>query len=279
MHRQLIINADDFGLTPGVTEGIIHGAQTGCISSTSVMINQVMHHRIDFNSSNKEKFGFGIHLNITTGLPILPPEDLNTLVRADGHFTGPDLVFQHCESINLIQVEKEWRAQIIGFLIKFGRPDHLDSHHHVHLHPRLFPVFLQIAGEMRIPIRFPILMENLDGFPYDPLLNGLNEEITAEVLQEDMSLLEQSSVRFPDYFCDDFITPNIDNPEKLLEFIHHLPEGITEMMCHPGYLDDMLYQLSSYTQVRVDELKALTAPQLKGIFDHENIELVGFNRI
>ena len=98
------------------------------------------------------------------------------------------------------------------------------------------------------------------------------------MLKEDLQILEQSRVRFPDYFIDDFITPNIDQP-TFMEFIQHLPEGITEMMCHPGYLDDMLYQLSSYTQIRVDELKALTAPQLRGIFEHEEVDLVGFHRI
>jgi chitin disaccharide deacetylase len=276
IHRQLIINADDYGLTPGVSEGIIQGHLTGCITSTSVMINQFMHHRMEINTASLPNMGFGIHLNITTGKPILPPEDLTTLVNPDRKFIGVEHVFNQAESINLIQVEKEWRAQIIGFLIKFGRPDHIDSHHHVHLHPRFFPIVLQIAGEMRVPIRFPIQMDDLEGFPYDSSISGLSEDITREILRDDLTLLQPSGIRFPDYFCDDFITPNIDNPTKLLEYIHHLPEGVTEMMCHPGYLDDELFQLSSYTQIRVEELKALTAPQLRGLFEHEQVELINY---
>ncbi len=279
MRRKLIINADDFGLTHGVTEGIIHGAYNGCITSTSVMVNQLMHFRINPTLADPGKPGVGVHLNITTGKPVLPPEDLSTLVDSNGDFKGEEFIFDNMDSLNLIQIEKEWRAQIIGFLIKFGRPDHLNSHHHVHLHPRLFTVLVQIAGEMRIPIRFPILMDNLDGFPYDPSLSGLSNRITPEVLSQNLPLLERVGLRFPDYFCDDFITPNINNPEKLVEFIQHLPEGITEMMCHPGFLDDTLFQLSTYTQIRVDELKALTTPQLKNIFKQENIELVGYSRV
>lgn len=279
MRRQLIINADDFGLTPGVTEGILQGAMAGCITSTSVMINQFMHQHLAVDPGLHQNLGFGVHLNITTGQPVLPPEDLSTLVGADGAFQGAKYVYEHINELNLIQIEKEWRAQVIGFLIKFGRPDHIDSHHHVHLQPRLFQLFLQIAGEMRTPIRFPIAMDEIKGFPYTEELRGLTEQITPEVLDRNYHLLSQTDLRFPDYFCDDFITPNIHNPERLMEFIHHLPEGITEMMCHPGYLDDMLFQISTYTQIRVDELKALTAPQLGGLFEHENVELVKFSRV
>ena len=279
MRRQLIINADDFGLTPGVTEGIIYCSQSGCVTSTSVMVNHLMHQRISVNSSTKDYLGMGVHLNLTSGKPILPPEDLNTMVKPDGEFIGVDYLFQHPDLVNIIQVEKEWRAQIIGFLVKFGRPDHLDSHHHIHLLPRFFQVFLQIAEEMRIPIRFPVLMNELEGFPSDSLLSGLSNDIAEEMLADDLALLERSSVRFPDYFVDDFITPNIDQPEKLNEFIQHLPEGVTEMICHPGYLDDLLFQVSSYTQIRVDELKAITAPQLAGLFAHEQIDLISFGKI
>lgn len=279
MRRQLIINADDFGLTPGVTEGILQGATFGCITSSSVMINHIMHQHQNVDGDAVRPLGMGVHLNLTSGKPILPPEDLSTLVHPEGIFRDAQFIFEHDDVLNLIQVEKEWRAQIIGFLIKFGRPDHLDSHHHIHLLPRLFPILLQIAGEMRIPVRFPISMDDLDGFPYQAELSGLNDYITSDMLAEDLKMIEKSDVRFPDYFSDDFITPNIDNPDKLVECIHHLPEGVTEMMCHPGYLDDLLYQTSSHTQERVDELKALTAPQLKGLFAHEEIELINFSRI
>jgi chitin disaccharide deacetylase len=279
MHRQLIINADDFGLTPGVTEGILYGAKAGCVSSTTVMVNQFMHLKLSFDPTTAKQLGMGVHLNLTSGKPILPAEDLSTLVVPEGNFRGKDFIYHHADVVNLVQVEKEWRAQVIGFLIKFGQPDHIDSHHHIHLLPQLFPIFLQIAGEMRIPIRFPILMDGLDGFPYQPNYSGMPEEISQEVINEDLKILEQSGVRFPDYFIDDFITPNIDQPDVLMEFFHHLPEGVTEMMCHPGYLDDLLYQMSTFTQIRVDQLKALTAPQLRGILEHEQIDLIGFHQI
>ena len=170
MHRQLIINADDFGLTPGVTEGILYGAKAGCVSSTTVMVNQFMHLKLSFDPTTAKQLGMGVHLNLTSGKPILPAEDLSTLVVRKVISVGKDFIYHHADVVNLVQVEKEWRAQVIGFLIKFGRPDHLDSHHHIHLLPQLFPIFLQIAGEMRIPIRFPIPMDDMEGFPYQPSL-------------------------------------------------------------------------------------------------------------
>lgn len=279
MHRKLIINADDFGLTPGVSEGITHGGESGIITSTSVMMNQMMHQKITAPLHSSSPLGRGVHLNITTGFPVLPPEDLSTLVQPDGSFLNSDKIFDQIDRLNLIQVEKEWRAQIIGFLIKFGQPDHLNSHHHIHLHPRLFPIFAQIAGEMRIPIRFPIQMDPLDVSSFSDEFYGLSDRITPKELQANIQVLERACLRFPDYFCDDFITPHLDEPEELQKYIRHLPEGITEMMCHPGFLDDQLFQVSTYTESRAEELKALTTPHLRGIFEKAKIELVNFSHV
>jgi predicted glycoside hydrolase/deacetylase ChbG (UPF0249 family) len=190
-----------------------------------------------------------------------------------------DSLFNQIDYLNLIQVEKEWRAQIIGFLIKFGQPDHLDSHHHIHLHPRLFPVFAQIAGEMRVPIRFPIQMDPLDVPDFDDSFYGLSEQISKEDMQLNIPILERACLRFPDYFCDDFITSHIDQPDILQQYINQLPEGVTEMMCHPGFLDDTLFQVSTYTEYRVNELKALTSPHLRGLFESAGIELVDFSHV
>lgn len=279
MHRQLIINADDFGLTPGVAEGILHGAKSGYITSTSVMVNQLMHQQLSIDPSALQSLGFGVHLNITTGKPILPPEDLSTLVDTAGIFHNIEYVLGHLDDINPLQVEKEWRAQVIGFLIKFGRPDHLDSHHHLHLLPPFFPIFLQIAEEMHVPVRFPISPVGVGRFQGSSEGFRLSPYITDAILEEDYKLLAQTGTRFPDYFCKDFITPTIGRPEMLHKFLENLPQGITEMICHPGYLDDTLFQLSSYTQVRVEELKALTDPSLEEILTSAQVELIRYNRV
>jgi len=222
--------------------------------------------------------GFGVHLNLTSGKPILPAEDVTTFVDKDGTFIKSDIFFQDIEKINILQVEKEWRTQITAFLIKFGRPDHLDSHHHIHLHPLLFPLFLQIAGELRTPIRFPILLDMVPAITPEFNQNGLGQNISLDMIKEDMEIMKFSGIRTPDYFCDNFITPNIEKPEILKQIFHDLPEGITEIMCHPGSMDETARSFSNYP-TREEELRTLQSDLLRPILEEENIQLTRFTTI
>lgn len=276
--RRLIINADDYGLSPAVSNGILTACSEGVVTSTSVMINHMVYQAQSFPAERNIYPGFGVHLNLTSGKPILPAVDVSTIVNANGEFFKARHFFRQIQKANVLQIEKEWRTQITAFLIKFGRPDHLDSHHHVHLHPLLFPVFLQIAGELRCPIRFPILPDMVREFRELPAYSGLGHDITQKMLVEDLQIMQYSGVRTPDYFCDNFITPNIDHPEIVRSILQQLPEGITEMMCHPGLLDDTARSLSNY-KTREEELQTLQAAWIRPMLEEENILLARFTQI
>jgi len=276
--RKLIINADDYGLSPAVSKGILSACSDGVVTSTSVMINHMVYQAQSFPSELNIYPGFGMHLNLTSGKPILPPVDVSTIVNSNGEFFKARYFFKQIHKANILQIEKEWRTQITAFLIKFGRPDHLDSHHHVHLHPLLFPIFLQIAGELRCPVRFPILPDMIAEIRDNPSMFGIGSEISRKMLQEDLRILQFSGVRTADYFCDNFITPNIDHPETVRSILKQLPEGITEMMCHPGNLDDTARSLSNY-KTRELELQTLKASWLRPMFEEENIQLTRFTSI
>jgi len=276
--RKLIINADDFGLSPSVSQGILSGCATGIVTSTSVMINHMVYQGQSFPSEGDVFPGFGVHLNLTSGKPILPAEDVTTIVDEDGTFIKAEKFFQEIDKLNILQIEKEWRTQITAFLIKFGRPDHLDSHHHIHLHPLLFPLFLQIAGELRTPVRFPILLDMIPAITPEFNQSALGQHISLDMLKEDIGIMKFAGIRTPDYFCDNFITPNMDKPEIIKQIIHELPEGITEIMCHPGYMDDTARSLSNYP-TREEELRSLQSEWLRPIFEEENIQLTRFTTI
>ncbi len=80
MGKYLIINADDFGLTGEVTSGIIDAFKTGVVTSTSVLINELIYEKISFNKSDCANLGFGLHLNLTQGRSILPAVDVSSLM-------------------------------------------------------------------------------------------------------------------------------------------------------------------------------------------------------
>ena len=276
--RRLIVNADDFGLSPSVSHGIMDACGSGIVTSTSVMINHMVYQGQSFPADANRFPGFGVHLNLTSGKPILPPVDVSTVVNASGEFHRSNQFFKRISEMNVLQIEKEWRTQITAFLIKFGRPDHLDSHHHVHLHPKLLPIILQIAGELRCPVRFPISLNMIPEIAAHSELSGLSKDITTAMLREDQEILQYSGVRSADYFCDNFFTYYQDRPEMIRSILKQLPEGITEVMCHPGQMDDTARSLSKY-KTREKELETLKQDWVRKILDDENILLSRFTSV
>lgn len=277
--RRLIINADDFGLTEGVNQAVVELARFGTLTDTSVLVNCAMHDQQSISPAKISNIGLGIHLNLTCGQPILPPEDLDTLVDGEGYFHKAEDFFRSLNQINLIQVEKEWRAQVVGFSIKFGRPDHLDSHHHIHLLPRLFPLFLQLASELQVPVRLPITWDLPSEVTRFGDFSGLGKHIDPEMVEHDSRLIQGTGIRFPDYFTENFL-PFLENDPKLLkEVFHNLPFGVTELMCHPAYVDQSLQVVSSYVDEREAERKSLMNSTLKDIFRAEEIELIRFQNV
>lgn len=277
MNKYLIINADDFGLTQGVTRGIIEAANTGVVTSTSVMINELIYEKITFNKKEFSRLGIGLHLNLTQGRPILPPVDVTSLVSLDGFFMKPDRLFARPENIHLAQVEKEWRAQIAAFRAVFGIPDHLDSHHHVHLYPTLFNIFCQLALEMKIPIRFPVEIENLPETQFLPYSFSDGIELHANQWNEQRNVLKMVKIGYPDHFMDNFFYTDKDKPGSIKKIIDSIPEGVNEMMSHPGYVDDRLLQISTYTTRREEELNELKSKTTRDLLKRSGIDLIKFS--
>lgn len=279
MSRYLIINADDFGLTQGVTRGILDAAMGGVVTSTSVMINELVYEKYTFKKSDCSRLGIGLHLNLTQGRPILPAVDVTSLVSFDGYFMKPEKLFAHPERIHIGQVEKEWRAQIAAFRTVFGIPDHLDSHHHVHLYPALFNLFCHLALELKLPIRFPVQIENLPETEFFPYSFSDGNDLHESQWMEEHNLLEMVKLSYPDHFMDNFFYTYKEEPDTIQKIIDSIPEGINEMMCHPGYMDDRLSRVSTYTTRREDELSCLKSSHIREILKRSGIELIRFSNI
>lgn len=279
MPRLLIVNADDFGYTSGVTQGIIRAHKQGIVTSTSLMVNMPLAAKaVELARRETPTLGLGLHLNLTAGRPVSPPEQVPALVRADGTFHSSADLIASLPSLEMSQVEFELRAQVARFSALAGHPpDHLDSHHHItYLSPPLLALMLRIASEIDAPIRWPL--------PDDPVAAeellvkmGLSSaegfaEGKAKVLT---ALVRSSMVRHPDRFYADFYGERATLGD-LLNLLVALPEGVSEIMCHPAELDDDLQVMSSYVEPRTRELSALTHPSARELIFAEGIQLICF---
>ena len=277
MGKYLIINADDFGLTGEVTSGIIDVFKSGVVTSTSVLINELIYEKISFNKSDCSNLGIGLHLNLTQGRSILPAVDVSSLMSFDGYFMKPEQLLAKPEKIHPAQVEKEWRAQLAAFRAVFGVPDHLDSHHHIHLFPSLFNIFCQLAVELSLPVRFPVQVENIPAINILPFSFADGIELHNSQWREEQSLLNLIKLSYPDHFMDNFFYLYKDQPEIIQQIITAFPEGISELMCHPGYTSTRLSQISTYTTRREEELVVLKRKSTRAILKNAGIDLIRFS--
>ncbi|MBC7879089.1 MAG: carbohydrate deacetylase [Anaerolineales bacterium] len=264
MPKQLIINSDDYGRTSDISRGIRESHTNGVVTSTTCMMN-IPTTSADIEVALREtpNLGLGVHLVLTAERPLLSREQLKTITNDDGSFLKLPILLSKVNQIDVEEVKAEWHAQVELFVKTTGRnPTHLDSHHHSsYFSPALFRAMLELAKEYDCAIRFP--------FTHD-----ISRELE-ETFKEVPSLIKEFNPRRPDVFIVDFYDEKATH-EELLGIINNVKDGSTEVMCHPGYVDDAFAKESSYNKQRETELEGLTDPAIKDAIQKNYIELTTF---
>ncbi|MCP8967682.1 chitin disaccharide deacetylase [Ectobacillus ponti] len=223
---ELVVTADDFGLSKGVNYGILEAHISGLVNSASLLMNMpATDHALQLARCHP-LLGVGVHLVLTAGRPLR--KDVPSLVNGQGSFHT--LAKLGRVQLNPAEAEAEWRAQIESCLAAGIRPTHLSSHHHVHGRPELAPVMERLAAAYDLPVRRCTNGEQLNAFS-DVLLTDFHGEGAEE-----------------DYFAT---------------IRERVADGVrAEVITHPGFLDADLLRLSAYTSSRVKELDILTTSRL-----------------
>lgn len=262
--KQLIINSDDYGRTPDISRGIREAHLKGVVTSTTCMMN-IPTTAADVAIALKEtpQLAMGVHLVLTMGRPIITREAGSSITDENGNFFKYVPFVEHVPQMDMEEIKAEWRAQIEAFIKAAGRkPTHLDSHHHSsYFAPQLFRGMLELAKEYDCAIRFPFT-------------NDISSELQ-ETHKHVPELIEEFNPRRPETFLVDFYDERA-NREELLRLIDSVSDGTTEIMCHPGYVDDALAKESVYNFQRERELKILTDPSIKEAIEANGIELITF---
>ncbi len=245
--KQLIVTADDFGLSPGVVDGIVDAHDRGIVTATSLMVNAPAADEAFSWAREHHSLGVGLHFVLTFGRPVGPAWPLGDLVDDNGDFLRAESG-AHAKA-SQSQVAAELRAQLERFEAHVGRPPtHIDGHHHVHAIPGILNTVIEAARRHRIPVRSP-------------------DEAT-------LGRLRAIGVASPDTFVDTFYGEDNVSVDKLVEILDELPEGTTELMCHPATEDAVLESLSSYTGARYKEHQTLVSAVVQQALSEREIELV-----
>src|SRR5215469_5830931 len=136
--KQLILNADDFGLTRGVNEGIIKAHREGVLTSSTLMAGAAAFDHAVALAKQNPQLGIGCHLVLVGGKAVSQPGDIPSLAFHDGSLPDSLGTFVARLSSGMIrakEIERELRAQVAKIRAAGIEPTHLDTHKHTHAHP------------------------------------------------------------------------------------------------------------------------------------------------
>jgi chitin disaccharide deacetylase len=278
-HRRLIVNADDYGRSRGISAGIREAHLRGIVTSTTVMIT-FPGAGDDLRQARDEcpSLGIGVHLCLTAGRPVLPADQVPSLVVADGDCPRRDSQLGRLAKLIPGEVRAELRAQI-ELVLGLGVPvDHLDSHHHAtYLDPTILAIMLDLAREYEVPVRNPIPHQGLRSAVTAGLAPPGTTTRAADALEATIATqLAAKNIPHPDLLVASFYGSGVGR-EKMLAILNDLPTGVSEIMCHPGYHDGSLE--STYNAQREEELRVLTDPLVRDQIEELGIELITFGEL
>lgn len=252
---RLIVNADDFGYTEGVTRGIVRAHREGIVTATTLMANAPDTAGAARMARAVPSLDVGLHVVFTYGRPLCAPAEIPSLVTTDGTFPRvDDLLRERRPAVD--EALREARAQYRRAQELLGRaPTHLDTHHWVHDLPALEDAMLALGRETGAAVR-----------THDGRQRGR---------------FRDAGVRTPDRFVREYQHTGRIGVDRLLALLEALAEdaGTTELMCHPGEPDAPLLAGSTYATERGIELAALTDPAVRDAVTRLRIELVDYRAL
>jgi len=251
MSKQLIVNADDCNLTLGVTEKILRCHDQGIVSSTSLIVSLPVSEHIVEEIKKRQSLGVGLHLNITIGKPTLKHSEVESLIGHDLFFKWPD--DYHAKKPDPEEVCREFENQIELFKKIFGKlPTHLDTHHQLHRGPFFLKIVAELAEKYHRPLRRPF---------FD---------------HEKQRALQTSNIPMTDHLFGQLDAAHYWKREALIQALNKIPEGISEIMCHPGKDDKDLRAVSSFSWGREEEAKLFASASLRKLIEKLGITLTHY---
>ncbi len=275
MSKRVIINADDYGITEGVNLSIKELSEAGVITSTAVMTNMPYYREI---VSLKNNIGAGIHLNLTEGAPVSGADKIPSLVNEDGiFFELPQLIKRVKQGlVSKAEASIELDAQTQKLIDTGIQPDHINSHESFLKYPFFVEIVKNIGKTHRIPAVRAFSQRKYD---YTRLLSPRKILVSMylayqkfEYKRADFKVADRQDSLLK--FGQDYQW----SCEKLKSILNDIPEGVLEIVVHPGHCDKDTLPLGEYVKEREVEHKVLSN-HINEIKNIPGVELIRFEDI
>jgi chitin disaccharide deacetylase len=285
--KRLIVNADGFGFTRGINRGIRDACEAGFIRSISVDANFPAVDELPDFLARFPGLSVGVHFNLTVGRPLLAPGQVPSLVDTSGELWGRQ--FRARARAGLLhegEMEAELDAQIALLGSLGAKLTHWDSHQGAHVQEPFRTAACRAATRAGIARMrtHDYWLPNFGGrLAHTPRFLARHPlRIATFAARRAMTwTCRQQGFRMADRAALLGVTPGTapHADETWVRLLRALPDGCTEVWCHPGYADADLRRHAALVDTRAAEVRALSNPGLVGLARDLRVELVGFSAI
>ena len=267
--RVLLVVADDFGIGPGTTAGILHLAAKGVVTGTVLLVNSpYAEEAVALWNRAGRSLDLGWHPNLTLDAPVSPAGQVSSLVDKDGKFypLGTFLSRWLLGRLAAREIEAEFRAQLARFRELTGQaPVLVNAHQHIILFPPLGSIILDV---MRSQGCFPYVRRVREPWPNQWRVPGArSRRLLLNTFGRSQSR-RQADRGFPgnDWLAGVTGPGWVRDPLFHRRWLQNTPGQIVEFVCHPGFEDRTLLnrdcvQGDGLLEWRMDELAQLDRPE------------------
>lgn len=280
--RKVIVNGDDFGLAVPVNEAIVEAHRRGVLTTASLMVGAAATGDAVQRARETPSLRVGLHVVLVEGTPVLPPHAIPDLVNPRGEFYDHPARagFRYaCGRGMRRQLEAEIRAQFQAFRATGLALDHADTHNHLHLHPRILSLILEVGRDyglaaMRLPNEPPFPSARAAG--KSPLTR-----LASWAALSPLTALMKRRLRRHGIRCNDFLFGMADTgamtEDIVVRFLRNLPPGVTEIYFHPSTrrCPEIDRTMPSYRHV--EEFETLVSARVRAAFDAAGVPRIAFS--
>ena len=273
----MIVNADDFGLSPEVNSGVIRAHRDGILGSASLMVAEKAAKDAGELARQNPALDVGLHAVVCRGRSILDATHLRGAVDSSGHFIENPVMAgmrYFFDSSMRAKMTDELRAQIERHLELVGNLNHIDGHLNFHVHPLFADILIDLAVEYKVPcIRLPreSVMTTLRLRRDHAPLKLVEAAIFRTLSRRTRRMMTERGLRSTDSLFGLHQSGHLDE-DYIVGVIDKLRDGTTELYFHPA-ADVGGIPPSAAAQL---EVEILTSPRVREAIDRNDIELITF---
>ena len=277
---QLLVNADDFGRHALINRAVAEGVERGILRSATLMPGGKAFDGAVETALTHPELGVGVHFTLVNGFPVLPPEEIPSLVTEDGVFYDDYIHFVKrflSGKVRMEEVRRELAAQAEKMTRTGLALTHVDSHQHMHVLPGIFSAVLDTAeaihlDAVRIP-RTPLFAG--DSGSLGQLIGRSGLAVLADLAGREA---KRRRFRTPDHFAG-IVAGEAVHEGHFRHIIETLKPGVTEVMMHPGADTAALKKACQWEHDFEAERDAIISTDVVRLLKMKRIEAINFTAI